>query len=98
MEPGGRFSFGLLLGAIGYLFSSLILALFLLLLVGEEGEFMAILTGLLGTGWVIWLPLSIVIGSVSKRRGGRQALWFATASLAISLLVVGGCWGMVTRY
>ncbi|ETA79038.1 hypothetical protein [Youngiibacter fragilis] len=98
METGGRFSFGLLLGAIGYLVSSLVISMFLLLLVGAEGEFMPIFSGLLGTGWVVWLPLSIAIGSVSKRRGGRQALWFATAALAISLLVVGGCWGMITRY
>lgn len=96
MENNGKFSLGFLLGAIGLVASSLLIALFLMLLRRDIGEFSEILGSMFITGLFIWLPLSIAIGSVSKRKGSRSALWFAAASFAISLLVTGGCWGIIT--
>lgn len=96
MENNGKFSLGFLLGAIGLVASSLLIALFLMLLRRDVGEFGEILGSMLITGLFIWLPLSIAIGSVSKRKGSRSAVWFAAASFAISLLVTGGCWGIIT--
>lgn len=96
MENNGKFSLGFLLGAIGLVASSLLIALFLMLLRRDIGEFGEILGSMFITGLFIWLPLSIAIGSVSKRKGSRSALWFAAASFAISLLVTGGCWGIIT--
>ncbi|MBP1920258.1 hypothetical protein [Youngiibacter multivorans] len=96
MENNGKFSLGFLLGAIGLVASSLLIALFLMLLRRDVGEFSEILGSMLLAGLFIWIPLSIAIGSVSKRKGSRSALWFAAASFAISLLVTGGCWGIIT--
>jgi hypothetical protein len=96
MENNGKFSLGFLLGAIGLAASSLLIALFLMLLRRDVGQFSEILGSMFITGLFIWIPLSIAIGSVSKRKGSKSALWFAAASFAISLLVTGGCWGIIT--
>lgn len=96
MENNGKFSLVFLLGAIGLAASSLLIALFLMLLRRDVGQFSEILGSMFITGLFIWIPLSIAIGSVSKRKGTKSALWFAAASFAISLLVTGGCWGIIT--
>lgn len=96
MESNGKFSLGFLLGAIGLLASSLLISLFLMLLNREMGEFTEIFGTMLMTGAVVWIPLAIAIGSVSKRKGTKSAIWFSMAAFAISLLVTGGCWGIIT--
>ena len=52
---------------------------------------------MLSIGLSLWIPLSLVAGNISRRDGKKSATTFVAASFFISLLVIGGCTGMLTQ-
>lgn len=101
-NSNGKFSYGFLLSIPAWIVSSFLCSLVpallnmneiqkgqLLITVAEGTLFVA------GFTLIIWIPLAIIAGNISKKREKKSANWFVAASFFIALLVVGGCFGML---
>lgn len=98
----GKFSYGFLLSLLAWILSSFLASSIPRLLnignvsIGEllisitQGTLITFLSSL-----IIWIPLALIAGSMARKRGKKAVRWFVGASFFISLLVVGGCYGML---
>jgi len=102
-NSNGKFSYGFLLSIPAWIVSSFLCSLVpsllnmneipkgqLLINVAEGTLFIA------GFTLVIWIPLAIIAGNISRKREKKSVKWFVAASFFISLLVVGGCFGLLS--
>jgi len=62
---------------------------------GNPFEWVGYIGGIIGAfGLIIWIPLGIIAGNLSKKNGFKSALWFVGASICVISLVVGTCSGI----
>lgn len=102
-EPNtSKFIHGFLAGVAGWLITSIAMGIILAGLNssgrGLWASFIERPLEWLGSGAIIsvfiWLPVALIAGNMSRKRGLKAALMFVVAAFFISLLVMGGCFGL----
>jgi uncharacterized PurR-regulated membrane protein YhhQ (DUF165 family) len=98
-----KFSSGFLAGVVGWVISVIPIAIMLAILntsglsLGEvlSDHLLEWIGPAAATSAFIWLPVALIAGTISRRRGFKAARTFVIAAFFIALLVVGGCFGLV---
>jgi hypothetical protein len=98
-----KFSSGFLLGLGGWALSIIPFAIILAYLNSGQSTLWQVLTrnvfewifsGALVTGF-IWIPFALIAGGISRSRGLKTARTFIVSGFFITLVVVGGCIGLM---
>jgi heme/copper-type cytochrome/quinol oxidase subunit 4 len=99
-----KFSSGFLYGLAGYAISTFVLAGILTFIAGVGGNY-SLFNGFLiylvisAMGMlIIWVPIAIIAGNISKKKGNKSTLMFVLAGIFVSFLVVGGCYGLLFAF
>ncbi|MEQ8198125.1 MAG: hypothetical protein ABRQ27_08990 [Clostridiaceae bacterium] len=97
----GKFIHGFLMGAAGWIISSAVFFLIQFFIERNQsngqimlgiGDFLGMTLGI----GIVWLPLALISGNISRKKGLKSALWFMAASFFIFAAVVGGCMTMIS--
>ncbi len=44
---------------------------------------------------ILWIPITLIAGSINKKRGRKAGLTFVAIGVLITLFTVGGCFGSI---
>ncbi len=99
----GRFSYGLLLMIPAWILAAIVTSAIPLLINLSTipkneilGNFLQGVLGIALFSLIIWLPLAIIAGNIAKNQGNQAVKKFILSSFFVFLLVVGGCFGVLS--
>lgn len=100
---GGRFSYGFLLSIPAWILAAFVTAVIPILInlssIPKNEILGSIFGGALWIGifsLIIWLPLAFIAGNIAKNQGNQAVKKFVLSSFFVFLMVVGGCFGVLS--